>query len=329
MPKRMVAVVSCRCVAAARAAAAEGFVASAVAEAAAEAPPSACSFLCWLLANATAPRWCPSVLSLLTIACPDAPKTSSVSTFPYVQGYEEASGLMAPTTCSRCFSSVSFTMSLLLSSTISAHSTCSTSRSTTRLCPLPPCASFPPRSGLLAMTSRLSYSCRNADVSTTVTSVSSVTRSMIGSWYVMASLNLSLIACGSATPLVSMMMRSYLSPLLALRESSLSMLSSSSSEAVQHAHPFCSSTVSAISAVDPPAPALACMLSFLTSFASMLTAATSLTMSPIFIDVCVSSCLSSVVFPAPRNPLMSEMGTTCTGCMEVSPMGTSKGGGVI
>ena len=116
-----------------------------------------------------------------------------------------------------------------------------------------------------------------------------------------------LTAAGSATPLNSTTIASKSLPSI----KSVTLVNNSSDNE-QHAHPFCSSTVPLF--VEVLTAALLLLLDFPMgleiSLASMLTAATSLTIVPTLIPSVFSRRrLRAVVLPAPRNPARMVIGT--------------------
>mmetsp|Transcript_21979 Transcript_21979/g.52799 ORF Transcript_21979/g.52799 Transcript_21979/m.52799 type:complete len:227 (+) Transcript_21979:1495-2175(+) len=115
---------------------------------------------------------------------------------------------------------------------------------------------------------------------------------------------------GSDTPEDSMMTRSYISPFSAATTSSFSSDSSSSSDAEQQAQPFSSCITSEVSISSPPISTDFCFWpSEMISFASMLTAAMSLTITPTLSPpLFCSISRRSVVLPDPRKPERSVIG---------------------
>mmetsp|Transcript_13466 Transcript_13466/g.54033 ORF Transcript_13466/g.54033 Transcript_13466/m.54033 type:complete len:526 (+) Transcript_13466:674-2251(+) len=337
--------------AASSACACECVCAEGASSAASAAAPSACAWECdddalWIaastasLCSSTGPR----------AAAPSAraaPRTSTRGASPRTHDWTCALALRAETTASSLPRSAPETRSALLRRTTSAHSTCSTRRSTTARWIEPSkwpitkvCASSDSamRSGRSAAVLVSPYASRNAAASTTVTSVSSEISSMSGISSKTASWNVSRIARGSATPVASMTMWSYRKSRYLDSATSWLSVENSSSAIEQQMQPSPSSTNSAAASpglfnggaaatpVPPEDPSS--LLSnasngLRTSFESTLTAATSFTMTPTRSSLALAdsrSFWSSVVLPAPRNPDRSVTGIFGGGAEVSSPI---------
>mmetsp|Transcript_12940 Transcript_12940/g.34370 ORF Transcript_12940/g.34370 Transcript_12940/m.34370 type:complete len:210 (+) Transcript_12940:927-1556(+) len=142
-----------------------------------------------------------------------------------------------------------------------------------------------------------------------------------------ASWNWSLMLRGSAIPVASMTMWSYLYPFIELTAANSANVVKSSSAMEQQTHPSPISTNSA-------APCIFWLLFSSKSslraviFASMLTAAMSLTTTPtlesLSCEASSSRFLNSVVLPVPRKPLRSVTGTLAPGSATVDDNGRSR-----
>mmetsp|Transcript_95055 Transcript_95055/g.245568 ORF Transcript_95055/g.245568 Transcript_95055/m.245568 type:complete len:227 (-) Transcript_95055:3-683(-) len=190
-------------------------------------------------------------------------------------------------------------MSILLTTTTLAHSTCSASNWPTfsrRALFFSSCLS--PRT-----TSFRSCACRVSSqslpkllASTTVTTCFTSVRSATGMVHSRPMAQFRRTASGSPTPLSSTTMCSKGRSFERITMFCTAVKRSSAEE--QQTHPFCSSVTS----TKPVSKRL-------TSWESMLTAATSLTTTPILTPSWFSRrCFSSEVFPVPRKPLRSVTG---------------------
>jgi len=222
-------------------------------------------------------------------------------TFPKVVLWTLAVGLSARATSSVVFSSSSVAKSTLLTRITSAFSACSASSWPTVSkveCSTP--SSF--RSDALRLSSQ---SVPNELASTTVI-VRLISVCMAAGTPTSTPMSQCLrIASGSPTPLSSITMwwKGLLPPLFNRSWT----VATKSSVAVQHTQPFDSSAIS----MAPPRSYL------WTSWASMFTAATSLTMTPRRTPSWFSStCFSRVVLPAPKNPVSIVIGVLerCRSC---------------
>ena len=202
------------------------------------------------------------------------------------------------------------TKSVLFNNTTSAHSTCSTSRSTTLRYPDSPVKSCP-KSGRCPIKSLALYCSRKSLESTTVIKRFNCNRSNNASPSSAKSWKLSRICLGSATPLFSMTMWSKGTPRLSANWSRLFNPLNNSSLALQHAHPFSRETMSDMFAMVVAVSFLAVKSWLATNLASMLMDATSLTKQPILRSSLFSSMWRRrVVLPTPRKPDNMVTGVT-------------------
>mmetsp|Transcript_5675 Transcript_5675/g.18553 ORF Transcript_5675/g.18553 Transcript_5675/m.18553 type:complete len:485 (-) Transcript_5675:480-1934(-) len=253
--------------------------------------------------------WSMTSLEVATPAAREGTRMEARGTAPYSARCTAANPLSEPTTCCSCSSSAASAVSALLMTTTSAVSTCSTSSCTTpvlRASTTSASASAAPRSGRELSRSEDPYSLMKDAASTTVTMFSSLMQRMIGQLSAAASWNMARSSFGSATPDDSTTMCSYGAPRVKESETSSDSEASRSSPAEQQAQPFDSSSMSSPHRFSAPWPSEAPSAAVpprATSFASMLTAATSLTMTPTRApSLLLSTCESSVVLPTPRKP---------------------------
>mmetsp|Transcript_43438 Transcript_43438/g.103274 ORF Transcript_43438/g.103274 Transcript_43438/m.103274 type:complete len:312 (+) Transcript_43438:830-1765(+) len=257
------------------------------------------------------------------IACTCFPKTCSKGTLPKEHSNTSADPFKAVIISLSGWRRSSETRSILLRMMALLHSTCSTSRSTTlrststlfitsyaSSCEI--FCSSNPRSSTWSATSCLEEKrSKKCGESTTVIIADSFTKSNTGCPPRIASWNSRRTFLGSATPLISITIRSNLYPPTCATSRSWAMQAMSSSEALQHAQPFSSSTNSMPSPLLVRIPLLERSR---TSFASMFTDATSFTTTPTRSPpLLVRSSCNSVVFPEPRNPDSSDIGTLSSG----------------
>mmetsp|Transcript_29301 Transcript_29301/g.82653 ORF Transcript_29301/g.82653 Transcript_29301/m.82653 type:complete len:320 (-) Transcript_29301:86-1045(-) len=220
-------------------------------------------------------------------------RTSSLAgTEPYCEVITLALGLSSRKRARSCVRSSSLTQSVLLTSSMSANSTCSTSISDTTLLSSRSASSPTSAKSFASMTS-----VTNRGASTTVVMVSRY-ETLLSPSDMSPSANRAATGIGRAMPVPSMMSRSY-----ACLLASVVIVALRSSLREQHMQPLDSSTMED-----------SCTAAPFNSFSSMLMSATSFTITAMRKPSWLASTrLSVVVFPAPRNPASSITGRRASG----------------